>query len=249
MRADGEWVPAFGELPAQLTFSEPMGLALPAVTEIPADLERRVGWLRRELRSIGGIDSEALAAYEESAEHLEHLRTERADLEAASADLREALATLEAEMAERFDRTFQDVAREFAHFFPALFGGGEAELVAVGDDGEAGVDIVARPPGKRSQPLALLSGGERSLTSVALIFALLTVSRTPFVVLDEVDAALDEANVDRFRNALASLAAGSQVVIITHNRGTVQSAGTIYGVTMGDDGASQVISLRVDEAA
>jgi chromosome segregation protein len=158
------------------------------------------------------------------------------------------LDALDAEMAERFDQTFSAVADAFREFFPQLFGGGEAELLLLGDDGdEPGIDIQARPPGKRRQPLELLSGGERSLTAVALIFSLLRVSSTPFVVLDEVDAALDEANVGRFRSALEALAAETQVVIITHNRGTIQVADTVYGVTMQEDGASQVISLQVGE--
>ena len=139
------------------------------------------------------------------------------------------------------------MATAFADYFPMLFGGGEAELVLDGEDSaSAGLEIMARPPGKRRQPLGLLSGGERALTAVALIFALLQVSQTPFVVLDEVDAALDEANVDRFCAALRRLAETTQVVVITHNRGTIQTAGTVYGVTMAEDGASQIISLRVD---
>jgi chromosome segregation protein len=108
------------------------------------------------------------------------------------------------------------------------------------------VEIVARPPGKRQQTLALLSGGERSLTAVALVFALLEVSPPPFCVLDEVDAMLDEANVKRFRGALEGLSAHTQFIVITHNRGTIQAADTIYGVSMGDDSASQVVSLRLE---
>jgi chromosome segregation protein len=159
------------------------------------------------------------------------------------------LETLESDMQARFRDAFEAVAREFARFFPQLFGGGEARLVITDDGGSTGVDIVARPPGKRSQPLSLLSGGERSLTAVALIFALLQASDTPFAVLDEVDAALDEANVARFRSALQTLASDTQIVIITHNRGTVQTAETVYGVTMSEDGSSQVISLQVGEGA
>jgi chromosome segregation protein len=112
---------------------------------------------------------------------------------------------------------------------------------------ETGVDIVARPPGKRTQSLAMLSGGERSLTAAALIFSLLKVSPTPFCILDEMDAMLDEANVGRFRQALQDLAEQIQFIIITHNRRTVEAAVTIYGISMGDDSASRVISLKLDE--
>jgi chromosome segregation protein len=109
-----------------------------------------------------------------------------------------------------------------------------------------GVDIVARPPGKRAQRLALLSGGERSLTAVALLFAILQVSPAPFCVLDEVDAALDEINIGRFRSLLTELAQRTQFIIITHNRGTIEVVDTLYGVSMGADGVSQVVSLKMD---
>jgi chromosome segregation protein len=218
---------------------------LAPVEELPADLERCVADLRRDLRTVGAIDREALATFRESSQRYEHLQREQADLESAQADVLTALEQLETEMAGRFDATFAAVAEAFARFFPQLFGGGEAELVLDRSEGFVGIDIVARPPGKRRQPLGLLSGGERSLTAVALVFALLQVSRTPFVVLDEVDAALDEANVARFRAALESLAELTQVVIITHNRGTIQAAETVYGITMSEDGASQVVSLEV----
>ena len=215
------------------------------VPALPGDVEGRIGQLRRELRAIGAIDREALATYRETEERHEHLTAQQDDLLAAQRDIMAVLDRLESEMSTRFDATFGAVAQAFASFFPRLFGGGEAELVLQRTDNAVGIEIVARPPGKRRQPLGLLSGGERSLTAVALVFALLQVSDTPFVVLDEVDAALDEANVARFRSALEALAEKTQVVIITHNRGTIQAADTVYGITMSDDGASQVVSLQV----
>ncbi|MGE3798813.1 MAG: AAA family ATPase, partial [Thermomicrobiales bacterium] len=139
----------------------------------------------------------------------------------------------------------------FASSFTTLFGGGTARLVIVpGENGRlGGVDIVAQPPGKRLQSLALLSGGERSLTAAALLFAILKVNPSPFVLLDEVDAALDEANIVRFRERLQELAQETQAVIITHNRGTIEVADSLYGVSMRDDGVSTVLSLRMQEAA
>jgi chromosome segregation protein len=130
-----------------------------------------------------------------------------------------------------------------------LFGGGSARLVLTDPDNliDTGIDIEARLPGRREQGLSLLSGGERSLTAIALVFSLLKVSPTPVCVLDEVDAMLDEANVGRFRDLLRELSERTQFVVITHNRNTVQAAEVIYGVTMGRDSASQMISLRLDE--
>ena len=132
-----------------------------------------------------------------------------------------------------------------------LFGGGSARLVLTNPDSiaDTGIDIDARLPGRRTQSLSLLSGGERSLAATALIFALLKVSPTPFCVLDEVDAMLDEANVSRFRDLLSELSQNTQFIVITHNRNTVQVADIIYGVTMGRDTTSQVISLKLDQVA
>ena len=144
--------------------------------------------------------------------------------------------------------TFDAVAEQFVHYFTLLFNGGAAKLSLTDPQNItlSGVEIVARPPGKRPQSLALLSGGERTLAACALIFAMLRVSPTPFCVLDEVDAALDEANVDRFRYALEELSQDTQFILITHNRRTLEGTNAIYGVTMGSDGTSRVISLKLE---
>ena len=153
-------------------------------------------------------------------------------------------------MRERFDETFALVAAAFTETFTTLFGGGTARLVLVAaENGDgAGIDIVAQPPGKRLQGLALLSGGERALAAAGLLFAILRVNPTPFCLLDEVDAALDEANIVRFREQLQTLAVATQSIVITHNRGTIEVADTLYGVSMRDDGVSQVLSLRMADA-
>jgi chromosome segregation protein len=152
-------------------------------------------------------------------------------------------------METAFKETFDAVAGRFSELFTSLFNGGSArlELTDSADLMNTGVDIVAQPPGKRAQRLALLSGGERALTAAALLFALLHVSPTPFCVLDEVDAMLDEANVGRFRGVLEELAQRTQFIVITHNRTTVEAAETIYGVSMGADGVSQVVSLQLEK--
>jgi chromosome segregation protein len=160
------------------------------------------------------------------------------------------LDEVRATMQQRFEGTFNQVSTVFSQMFSTLFGGGSARLVMVtGEDGDksGGIDIVAQPPGKRLQSLALLSGGERALTGVALLFAILKVNPTPFCLLDEVDAALDEANVVRFRDQLTRLARETQAIIITHNRGTIEAADTLYGVSMKEDGTSTVLSLRLSD--
>jgi chromosome segregation protein len=215
-----------------------------------ADRVTEIGRLKERLRRVGYVGEDAVADYEREHAHQAFLREQLADVEEAAAALRGLLADLRKTMRARFDETFARVAGEFAEAFATLFGGGTAQLVlTTGDDGaEPGIDIIAQPPGKRLQSLALLSGGERALTAAALLFAILKVNPAPFCLLDEVDAALDEANVVRFRDRLQALAAQTQVVVVTHNRGTIEIADTLYGVSMGADGVSQVLSLRLSES-
>lgn len=213
------------------------------------ETEREIGRLRNRLHRVGYVGDNVMEEYEEEAERFAFLTEQLTDVKQAAARLREMLAELQETMQRRFEETFELVSIEFSKAFEVLFGGGTARLVLAPDDEGApgGIDIVAQPPGKRLQGLALLSGGERSLTAVALLFAILRVNPTPFVLLDEVDAALDEANVVRFRDELRTLAHESQAIVITHNRGTVEIADTLYGITMGGDGVSQTLSLRLDD--
>ncbi len=222
---------------------------LPHVESLTPEVEDLVNRRRAQLRRMGAINPEATKEYNEVKERFDFLHAQIADLQKAEAQLREVIAELDTMMREAFQRTFHAVAEEFPKIFMRLFGGGSAKLaLADGDvEGEEGIEITARLPGRRSQGLALLSGGERSLTATALIFSLLKVSPTPFCVLDEVDAMLDESNVGRFRDLLLELSRETQFVVVTHNRNTVQAAQVIYGVSMGSDSASQVISLRLDE--
>jgi chromosome segregation protein len=161
--------------------------------------------------------------------------------------MRRVIRELDTAMREQFTATFVLVNDAFQHFFSTLFGGGTARLDLTNpqDVSTSGVEILAQPPGKRMQTLAALSGGERALTSAALLFALLKVRPVPFCVLDEVDAALDESNVTRFRSALQELGKATQFVVITHNRGTIEVADTLYGVSMAGDGTSKMLSLKV----
>jgi chromosome segregation protein len=242
------------EYTSEVTGPNPLPLAdlverLPHVVELSAEVEDLVNRRRGQLRRMGAINPEAVREYTEVKERFEFLTAQVQDLQKAEVQLREVIAELDTMMQEAFQKTFSAVAEEFPKIFIRLFGGGSAKLTLTdaGDGGGEGIDITAKLPGKRSQGLALLSGGERSLTAVALVFSLLKVSPTPFCVLDEVDAMLDESNVGRFRDLLLELSRQTQFIIVTHNRNTVQAAQVIYGVSMGSDSASQVISLRLDE--
>jgi len=224
---------------------------LPRLIDLPMDLEENIKRQRAQLRRMGPINAEAQKEHEEVKQRYEFLTMQVADLHEAEAGIKEVIAELDLLMEREFRKTFDAVAREFRDIFSRLFGGGTARLVLTDpqDLTMTGIDIEARLPGRREQGLSLLSGGERSLTASALVFALLKVSPTPFCVFDEVDAMLDEANVGRFRELLEELAQSTQFIIITHNRNTVQVADVIYGVTMGRDSASQVVSLKMDEVS
>jgi chromosome segregation protein len=238
------------------------------------ELRDRVSGLRAQIRSLGPVNVEALAELEEERQRVEFLTTQVGDLESAERELRGAIAELRRLIRRRFTETFEQVNAAFGEYFRRFFGGGHAELRleqlaaaegdaeagapdaenddeeaadALIDEREPGVEITAQPPGKRIASLAMLSGGERSMTSVALLFALLSVNPAPICVLDEVDAALDEANVGRFVETLRELTARSQFIVISHNRRTVEAADAIYGISMGDDSVSRVLSLRLDD--
>jgi chromosome segregation protein len=221
---------------------------LPVVAALPLGLEEDMQQLRGQIRRLGPVNPSALAEYAEVRDRHAFLTGQVLDLEEAEQRLRQVLAELDEVMRREFQRTFEAVQRQFQDNFTRLFGGGSARLSLSDPDdlSTTGVEISARPPGKRQQTLALLSGGERSLTAVALIFAFLQTNPPPFCILDEVDAMLDEANVQRFGAMLKELAQTTQFIVVTHNRTTVQAADTIYGVTMGGDSASQVVSLRLE---
>jgi len=209
----------------------------------------RIEELRRQIRRLGAINEEAPEDYHELKERHEFLTTQLADLTDAADQLRTAIAELNEEIRTRFTITFEAVNRAFGEYFQAFFGGGHAGLALTDPEhpAESGIEIEAQPPGKRIKSLSLLSGGERSLTAVALLFALLTANPAPFCVLDEVDAALDEANVGRFTGALKKLSERTQFIVVTHNRRTIEVADAIYGVSMGRDGVSKVLSLRLSD--
>lgn len=222
---------------------------LPVVTELPGDIEESIHNYRGQLQRMGAINPDAPEEYETTQERFDFLTQQVADLNETERQLREVIAELDELTSNAFAKTVAEVNVIFGKTFEQLFGGGSARLLLTDPDDLtiSGVDIIAQLPNRREQGLGLLSGGERSLTGAALIFSLLKVSPTPFCVMDEVDAALDEANVNRFRDLLRELSLNSQFIVITHNRGTVQAAQTIYGISMGTDSASQSISIKPEE--
>lgn len=222
---------------------------LPRVNSLPEDFGQQVNHLRAQLRRMGSVSPESQREYEELKERVEFLTAQLGDLRGAEGQLGEVIEELDLLMEREFRRTFAEVAENFKDYFRRLFDGGSARLVLNGatDINEMGIEIEARLPGRREQTLSMLSGGERSLTAISLIFALLKVSKTPFCVLDEVDAMLDEVNIVRFREMLQELSEDTQFVLITHARQSVQAAEVVYGITMGSDSASRVISMRLDE--
>jgi chromosome segregation protein len=235
-------------------FDQPLPLegivaSLPKITELQTGFEDLISQKKAYLRRIGPINPEAEKEYDEANDRYRFLTEQLADLDKAEKDLRQVVSELDFLMKKEFMLTFKKVEKEFSGIFSQLFNGGAARLYLEDEENilDGGIEIEATLPGRRKQELGLLSGGERSLTAVALIFALLRISPTPFCILDEVDAMLDESNVVRFGELLGELSDSTQFIVITHNRNTVQLADVLYGVTMGKDSVSQVISLKMDE--
>lgn len=211
------------------------------------DLRRKQSELRERERSLGSVNLMAPEEFQEVSERYSFLSEQLQDLEQARTDLERVTTEIQSESAEIFMQTYDQIKKNFHAIFRRLFGGGRAELrLSEPDDVlESGVDILAQPPGKKLENIALLSGGERSLTAVAVLFATYMVRPSPFCLLDEIDAALDESNVGRFTNMLMEFAHSSQFIVITHNKKTVAAASTLLGVTMEESGVSKVVSIRI----
>ncbi|MHB1586701.1 MAG: chromosome segregation protein SMC [Acidiferrobacteraceae bacterium] len=198
---------------------------------------------------LGPINLAAIGEYEEHAKRKEFLDSQHADLSQALASLEEAIRKIDRETRTRFRETFERINTGFQSFFPRLFGGGEARLELSGDDMlETGVTVMARPPGKRNTTIHLLSGGEKALTAVALIFAIFELNPAPFCLLDEVDAPLDDANVERYAQTLRTMSERTQLIYITHNKVSMETADLLLGVTMSEPGVSKLVSVDVEQA-
>lgn len=210
---------------------------------------QRLAGLEEELADIGPVNPNAVAEYEEVRDRHAFLTSQRNDLLEAQETLENAMSEMDHEMMTRFRTTFEAVQLEFRRVFKEMFGGGNADLVLTNPDDllHTGVDIVARPPGKKMQNLSLLSGGERALTAISLLFAIIEVRPVPFCILDEVEAALDEANVLRYSEYLKRCASKTQFIVITHRKGTMEGADVLYGITMQESGVSKLISVKLSE--
>jgi len=207
--------------------------------------------LRGQLERMGEVNLTALDEHAELTQRFEFLGKQKADLEQSLERLREAIARIDKTSRERFKETFDVVNEKFQAVFPRLFRGGRAQLVLT-DEGagqEQGVEIVAQPPGKKLAGMNLMSGGEKALTAVALIFAIFLIKPTPFCLLDEVDAPLDEGNVGRYNDMVKEMSQGSQFILITHNKRTMEIADLLYGVTMQEPGCSKLVSVDMKKAA
>lgn len=220
----------------------------PGVSDLDAAREN-VDRLKQAIDHLGTINLGAIEEYERISERYQFFAEQRNDLVEAKETLYAVIAEMDDEMKKRFSTTFKNIKKEFAVVFRELFGGGRAELKLTDPDHllKTGVDIVAQPPGKKLQHLGLLSGGERALTAIALLFAILRVRPVPFCVLDEVEAALDEANVVRFAKYIKMFSRDTQFIVITHRRGTMEQADVLYGVTMQESGVSRLVSVRLEE--
>jgi chromosome segregation protein len=222
--------------------------------EMTAEEEQLLGEeverLRERIRRLGEVNVMAIEEYEETQKRYEHILGEKRDLESSIQNLQDAIDHINKTSEERFRKAFESIADRFQRLFPIIFGGGSAQLSLVYPEGsndilDAGVDILAQPPGKKVSNITLLSGGEKALTAVSLIFAIFMVKPSPFCVLDEVDAPLDDANIGKFNALLREMSIKSQFILITHNKKTMELNDTLYGVTMEEPGVSKMVSIEL----
>jgi len=240
---DGDATPALKATHALRDARHNAELAALPIEERRQSLEK----LRSQIQSLGDVNLGAIEEHEELAERYRFLSEQKEDLDRTIASLREAIARINRTSRRRFRDTFEAVSKRFSENFPRLFGGGKADLMLTETEDvlDAGVEIMAMPPGKRNQNVNLLSGGEKTMTALALLMAVFQVRPSPFFLLDEVDAALDDANVGRFNTLITDLAAHSQFLVITHNKRTIEVADVLYGVTMEQKGVSKLVAVTL----
>lgn len=219
------------------------------LTVQPEEARKKVKLIKLAIDELGNVNLGAIEEYERVSERYEFLHEQKTDLQEAKDTLFQVIEEMDEEMKKRFKQTFDGIREHFEPVFRALFGGGRADLILTVPEDilNTGVEIVAQPPGKKLQNLGLLSGGERALTAIALLFSILKVRPVPFCILDEVEAALDEANVQRFSQYLKRYSSETQFIVITHRKGTMEEADVLYGVTMQESGVSKLVSVRLED--
>jgi chromosome segregation protein len=215
----------------------------PSKAGLVADIDE----LRGRLERMGEVNLAAIGEYEELTTRFQFMNQQTQDLEKSIADLQQTITKLNRVCRLRFKESFEAINERFQVIFPRLFKGGKAKLVLTDENDylETGVDIVVQPPGKKLQSITLLSGGEKALTAVSLLFAIFLTKPSPFCFLDEVDAPLDDANIDRFNDIIKEMSQFSQFVLVTHNKKTMQAAEVLYGITMAEPGVSKVVSVHM----
>ena len=233
----------------ELTYSRAEELRKEELTSIP-EMKRSINEKKMEIRALGNVNVNAIEDYKEISGRYEFMKNQHEDLVAAQAALEKIIEELDEGMRRQFREKFGEIRREFDKVFKELFGGGTGtlELSQEEDILEAGIQIISQPPGKKLQNMMQLSGGEKALTAIALLFAIQNLKPSPFCLLDEIEAALDDSNVDRFAGYLHKLTRYTQFIVITHRRGTMVSADRLYGITMQEKGVSTLVSVSLIEA-
>ena len=217
------------------------------MAENPQEVQKQVNKIRAEIRDLGSINVDAIKEYKEIKDRYDFMCEQRLDLEDSSNKLKKVIEEMTETMQKQFKEQFKIINKNFGEVFVELFGGGKAELILADETNilECGIDIAVQPPGKKLQNMMLLSGGEKAFTAIALLFAILKMNPAPFCVLDEIEAALDDVNVYRFADYLKKFAKDSQFLVITHRKGTMEAADTVYGITMEEKGISKLLSMKL----
>ncbi len=232
----------------ELTFSTAEALKNPEWTSLP-EIRKMIAALKEDIRKLGNVNVNAIEDYKEVSERYEFMKTQHDDLVTAEGILLKIIDELDTGMRKQFEEKFREIRVEFDKVFKELFGGGRGALELVEDEDilEAGIQIISQPPGKKLQNMMQLSGGEKALTAIALLFAIQNLKPSPFCLLDEIEAALDDSNVDRFAKYLHKLTKYTQFIVITHRRGTMVAADRLYGITMQEKGVSTLVSVNLIE--
>ena len=232
----------------EITYNSALKLRDETLTDW-AFMKKQIQFLKGEIRKLGNVNVNAIEDYKQVSERYEFLKEQHEDLVEAKETLIQIIAELDAAMRAQFEEQFARISREFDSVFKQLFGGGKGTLELMEDEDilEAGIRIIAQPPGKKLQNMMQLSGGEKALTAISLLFAIQNLKPSPFCLLDEIEAALDDSNVDRFAQYLHKLTKHTQFIVITHRRGTMTAADRLYGITMQEKGVSTLVSVDLLE--